>query len=61
MIDTLIVLVVLLWLLGAFAVPVVIGPAVHLLLVVVLVLVIIRVLGLPNWPNWPIARRAIRK
>jgi hypothetical protein len=43
MLETLIVILVILWLLGAFVVPVG-GNAVHILLVVVLVIVAIRLL-----------------
>jgi len=43
MLETIIVVLLILWLLGVFVVPIA-GGAVHVLLVVVLVLVILRVL-----------------
>jgi hypothetical protein len=45
MLETIIVVLLLLWLLGAFVMPVpAIGSLVHLLLVVLLVVVVVRVL-----------------
>ena len=43
MLETIIIVLFILWLLGAFVVPIA-GGAVHILIVVVLVLVVIRLL-----------------
>lgn len=43
MLETIIVILLILWLLGAFAFPVA-GSAIHVLLVVILVIVVIRLL-----------------
>ena len=45
MLETIIVILILLWLLGAFVTPIpAIGSLVHLLLVIVLVVVVVRLL-----------------
>lgn len=44
MLETIIVVLLILWLLGFLAVPAVTGSAIHVLLVVVLALVVIRLL-----------------
>ena len=45
MLETIIVILLILWLLGAFVTPLpAVGPLIHLLLVVVLIVVVIRVL-----------------
>lgn len=43
LLELLIVIVLIAWLLGGFVIPIG-GPAIHLLLIIVLVLVIVRVL-----------------